>query len=250
MLNSSVKLRVCWVVLTCTFTCSHSCCFLLHHADASRSVVKVSLLRLTSDWSMATVDPCSQRPHQVNSERYPILKPLYCTVFGRLAWNTQGGFRMWECGRRVGGWEKWKGLEGEKMRGCRGQSWEHRVEFQREKERSENEGGTKEKDRRWEEKSAERSEQRRGVEREILEWKGKKTSGEITRRTDMENYYWSGLACFFSSLFFTSLLHPSSLIVFLLRIPPPPLRSLSSVSLLFLFSPCNLPPLQPFHRYR
>lgn len=70
------------------------------------------------------------------------------------------------------------------MRGFRGYRAES-VELQREKERSVNEGGTKETDRRWEAKGTERREEGRKY------WSGrkKKMTGQITLHADGENYY-------------------------------------------------------------
>lgn len=130
--------------------------------------------------------------------------------------------------KRVG--RKWEGAE-------------DRVELQREEERSENEGGIKWEDRRWEERDQGRGEGNIGV-------KGKKLSGEVTLHRDMENYYWSALACFFSSLFFTplppsSVPLPSSFFSSASLLQP---SSHSLISFLLLFSACNLSSLQPLYR--
>lgn len=61
--------------------------------------------------------------------------------------------------------------------------------MQREKEKSENEGGTKETDRRWEEKGTERSEQREERREGNIGVEGEKMTGERTFHADVENYY-------------------------------------------------------------
>lgn len=72
--------------------------------------------------------------------------------------------------------------------------------------------------------------QNRGGERRRKYWsKGKKITGERILHADTELLLIRLSMVFFSSVFHSSLLCPLPLIVFLLRIPPPALLSLSSV---------------------
>lgn len=197
---------------------------------------KVSLLHLTSRWSMATVLNCSERPHQVNSECYPILAPFYCTVYGRLAPSTH---RIHSAGVRwASRWmrEMKKGWKGKKLRGCRAPRWKHR-----ERKRCENKGGTKGKDGRWEETNTEIRREEERAEGNI-EGRKNKGTGRISQRCGELVLIRLSMLFLFPSFTLSppSSASPSSNLFsstsFLLPCPP------FYLSLLFHFSHFNLSP--------
>lgn len=86
-----------WVVLTCIFTWSQSCCFLLHHADASSCFLKASLLHLMSGCFLPQNHPGSKKLHMVNTELYPFLKAFLSHCMWSIGLKHMGGvLRIWE----------------------------------------------------------------------------------------------------------------------------------------------------------